>query len=136
MATQLSNYDSLLLQFKPRPIRSERDHARALRQIDTIMRRGPKLPRAESELVEVLATLIENYESISHPTPKVSPADRLAHLIDARGLTNAEVAVATGIPRSTITNVINGRRKLSTANVARLADYFDVPAGDFIESPA
>jgi len=132
MATKLSNYDSLLLQFKPRPIHNERDHARALRQIDTIMRRGPKLPRAESELVEVLATLIENYESVAHPTPQVSPADRLAHLIVARGLTNAEVAAATGIPRSTITNVITGRRKLSTANVARLADYFDVPAGDFI----
>ncbi len=135
MATKLSTYDSLLLEFKPRPIRNERDHARALRQIDTIMLRGPKLPRAESELVEVLATLIENYELAIHPTPQVSPADRLAHLIDARGITNAEVAAATGIPRSTITNVIAGRRKLSTANVARLANYFDVPAGDFIESP-
>jgi len=136
MATKLSNYDSLLLEYKPRPIRNERDHARALRQIDKIMRRGPKLPRAESELVEVLATLIENYESVAQPTPQVSPADRLAHLIDARGVTNAEVAAATGIPRSTITNVIAGRRKLSTANVARLANYFDVPAGDFIEAPA
>lgn len=136
MATKLSNYDSLLLEYKPRPIRNERDHARALRQIDKIMRRGPKLPRAESELVEVLATLIENYESVAQPTPQVSPADRLAHLIDARGVTNAEVAAATGIPRSTITNVIAGRRKLSTANVARLANYFDVPAGDFIESSA
>ena len=136
MATKLSTYDSLLLEFKPRPIRNERDHARALQQIDTIMRRGPKLPRAESELVEVLATLIENYESAAHPTPQVAPADRLAHLIDATGITNAEVAAATGIPRSTITNVIAGRRKLSTANVALLARYFDVPAGDFIESPA
>jgi antitoxin component HigA of HigAB toxin-antitoxin module len=45
MATKLSNYDSLLLEYKPRPIRNERDHTRALRQIDKIMRRGPKLPR-------------------------------------------------------------------------------------------
>jgi HTH-type transcriptional regulator/antitoxin HigA len=136
MATKLSNYDSLLLEFKPRPILNKRDHARALRQIDTIMRRGPKLPRAESELVEVLAALIENCELFTHPGPQASPADRLAHLIDARGITNAELAAATGISRSTITNVIANRRKFSTANVARLANYFEVPAGDFIESPA
>lgn len=135
MTTKLSDYDSLLLEFKPRPIHNERDHARALSQVDKIMRRGPKLPRAESELVEVLATLIENYEAITHPTPQVSPAARLAHLIEARGITKADLAAATGIPRSTITNVIAGRRKLSTANVARLASYFNVATGDFIESP-
>ena len=135
MATKLSDYDTLLLEFKPRPIRTERDHARALRQIDKIMRRGPKLPRAESDLVEVLATLIENYEAVRHPTPQVSPADRLAHLIDTRGVMKAELAAATGIPRSTITNVIAGRRKLSTANVARLASYFNVASDEFIESP-
>jgi len=42
------------------------------------------------------------------------------------------VACATGIPRATITNVINGRCNLGTASIAKLAAYFQVSAGDFI----
>jgi HTH-type transcriptional regulator/antitoxin HigA len=135
MASQLSAYDNLLLEYKPRPIRNQRDHARALRHIDRIMRKGPHLPRAESELVEVLATLIQNYESAEFPTPRVSPAEKLAHLIEVHGVTKAEVAAATGIPRSTITNVIAGRRQLSTANVGKLAQYFNVSPAEFISMP-
>lgn len=65
--TTASAYETLLLEIKPRPIRSARDHARALRQIDGIMRRGPRLARAESEIVEVLATLIDQYEEQNPP---------------------------------------------------------------------
>lgn len=63
------SYDELLLKFKPRPIRNARDHARVLRQVDEIMRLGPQLPKAASEIVEVLSTLIEDYESTEFPMP-------------------------------------------------------------------
>lgn len=130
MAT-LTSYQSLLLDYEPRPIRSEGAYRKALRRVEKLMR--PRLSRDESELVEVLATLIEQYESREHPTPKSPPREMLAHLMDARGVTQAEVARAAGIPRSTLSAVLAGRRKLSTANIAALAEFFHVSPSAFME---
>jgi plasmid maintenance system antidote protein VapI len=61
-----------------------------------------------------------------------SPAEMLALLLDARGVSNAAVARETGIPRSVITDILAGRRSVSTANVARLAKYFHLSPAVFI----
>ena len=133
MVTKLSAYDSLLLEYKPRPIRTPREHRHALQQVEQLIREhGPHPPRAEGELIAVLSTLIESYEVDQFPRRKRSPAETLAHLIDAKQVTKAEVAQATGIPRSTITNVLSGRRQISKDNISRLAQYFCVDPGVFL----
>lgn len=128
----ITEYQTLLLDFTPRPIRTETEYRRAMRQIDRLMK-AEKLSRAESQLLELLATLAEQYESSEYPTPKVSQADLLSHLVDARGVNQAEVARATGVPRSVLTNVLKGRRGISQANIDRLARYFHVSPAAFIE---
>ncbi len=128
----MTTYQTLLLDFTPRPIRTDREYKRTMRRISRLMKK-PKLSRAESELLELLATLAEQYESIEHPTPRASQPDLLAHLIDAQGVCQAEVARRSGVPRSIITNVLHGRRKLSQANIVRLARYFHVSPVEFIE---
>jgi len=133
MVTTLSTYDLLLLEYKPRPIRTQPEHRRALQQVEQLIRQhGPHPPRAEGELIAVLSTLIESYEVDQFPRRKPSPAETLAHLIDAKQVTKAEVARATGIPRSTITNVLSGRRQISKDNVSKLARYFSVDPGVFL----
>jgi HTH-type transcriptional regulator/antitoxin HigA len=117
-------YDDLLLEYKPRPIRSEADCRRSVRALERLMTARPS--RAESELIEVLATLIEQYESRRYPTPRVAPRKVLEHLMESRGVSRAALARATGIPRSTVTNVLSGRRELSKANIRGLATYFRV----------
>ena len=67
----LTDYQSLLLDYEPRPIRGEAAYRKALRHMEKLIR--PHLSRAESELAEVLATLIEQYECREHPTPKAPP---------------------------------------------------------------
>ncbi len=104
-----------------------------MRQIDRLMK-ADRLSRAESQLLELLATLVEQYESCEYPTPKVSQADLLSHLIDAKGRSQAEIARQTGVPRSVLTNVLKGRRGISQANIDRLARYFHVSPAAFIES--
>jgi HTH-type transcriptional regulator/antitoxin HigA len=102
-------YDDLLLEYKPRPIRSESGCRRARSALESLMKPHPS--RAESELIEVLATLIEQYESSRHPTPKLPPRKILLHLMQARGVSRAALARATGIPPSTVTNVLAGKRE-------------------------
>ena len=118
-------YETLLLDYRPRPIRSKAAYSQALRQVEQLMSR-PSLGRAESEMVELLSMLIEQYESMDHPTPKSTPAKVLEHLIELRGITQAQLARDTAIPRSVITNVLAGRRAISKANAVKLAKYFGV----------
>ena len=133
MLTKLSSYDSLLLEYKPRPIRNAREHRRALEQVAELIRQhGPHPPRAEGELIAVLSTLIETNEVDQFPRHKPSPAETLAHLIDAKQVTKADVARAAGIPRSAITNVLAGRRQISKDNVSKLARYFCVDPTVFL----
>ena len=92
---------------------------------------NPNLGKAESEYVELLATLIEHYESQEHPTPKVSPANLLAHLMAERGMTQAAVARETHISRGTLSNVLAGRRELSKDNIVKLSQFFGVGVGSW-----
>ena len=124
-------YQELLLEFTPRPISSKTHYERVMKQIDGLMKRR-RLGRAEDDLLTLLSTLVVQYESKAHPAPKIPPGEMLAHLIEARGISKAQVARDTGIAQSTITNVINGSRGLSTANVATLASYFSVSSAAFI----
>ena len=129
----ITEYQSLLLDFTPRPIHAEGEYRRAMRQIDRLMKME-KLSRAESQLLELLATLVEEYESDEYPTPKVSQPELLAHLIDAKGVSQAEVARETGLPTSVINNVLKGRRGISQTNIVRLARYFRVSPAVFLEN--
>jgi HTH-type transcriptional regulator/antitoxin HigA len=126
----MTTYQSLLLDFTPRPIRTAREYRRALSFIEQHMRPHP--PKAESELLELLSTLVMDYESRTFPAGDVSAGEMLAHLIDARGVTKAEVARVTGIPRATITSAISGHRGISKAVAVALANYFHVSPAVFL----
>ncbi len=126
----LTAYQLLLLDFTPRPIRSAREHRRALSFIERPMQ--PQPPKPEAELLELLSTLVADFESRTYPEAQVSPGEMLAHLIAARGVTKAEVARSTGIPRATITSAVAGNRGISKANAVKLASYFRVGPAVFL----
>lgn len=125
-------YETLLQEFVPRPISSQRGYQRTLKQIDGLIRKA-KRSRAEDDLLELLATLVEQYEiRQGHTTPELSPRDRLAGLIEARQLTQTELSRASQVPRTTINEILAGRRSISKANALRLANYFGMRAEEFI----
>jgi HTH-type transcriptional regulator/antitoxin HigA len=59
----------------------------------------------------------------------------LLHLIEAKGSTQAELARQTGVSRSTISEVLKGKRSISVEIAFRLADYFHVEPTLFLERP-
>jgi HTH-type transcriptional regulator / antitoxin HigA len=131
MTEKAPSYADLLVQIEPRPIRSKAALEKSYKLIDRLMSK-PALSRAESEMLELLSVLVEQYESREDPTPQVSAAEMLEHLIESRGITNATLAAQTNIPRSTVTDILAGRRRISLGNVRKLADYFHVPASVFV----
>ncbi len=113
-----------------RPIRTEDELDRAIEVIDSLLDRDDLGP-GEADYLDVLSDLVERYETEHHPFEDVSDADMLAHLIEAKGVTQAEVARGAKIAVSTISEVLTGKRTLSRTHIGKLARYFGVDPGVF-----
>lgn len=127
----VAGYRQLLTKYAPQPIRSQKDYKQALAQLEELM--VPHPSAASSLLIEMLATLIEKYESRQFPTPEIAPAEMLAKLLKTKGVTSAEVAKKTGIPTATISNVLANRRGISKQNALRLGEYFGLSPIVFLD---
>lgn len=130
-----TNYPDLLSQAQPQIIGDKVTHQRALRSVDLLMQKS-RITKAERKLLELQAKLIDDYEETLYPTPHVTPAAMLEHLIGAKEASQAEVARQTGISRSTISEVLNGKRTISVENAFLLADYFCVDPSLFLTRPS
>ena len=117
-----TEYRQLLTEYAPQPIRSQKAYEHALAALEELM--VPRPNAARSLLIEVLATLIEKYESREYPTPEVAPVEMLAKLLATKGVKLADVARATGIPTATLSNVLARRRGISKQNAFKLGEYF------------
>jgi HTH-type transcriptional regulator / antitoxin HigA len=66
----------------------------------------------------------------------VSGIDALRHLVESSGKTWATVAAEAGLPESTLSEVLLGRRRLNSRHIGILARYFRFDPGIFIDLPA
>jgi HTH-type transcriptional regulator/antitoxin HigA len=119
-------YFELVRSFPLRPLRSDEELDRAVAVIDALLGQASR-DEGEDDYLDVLSDLVEKYESTHHPIPPASDAEVLRFLItDAKGVSQAQVADETGIPQSTISEVLSGKRGLSRRNIGVLARYFHV----------
>ena len=118
-------YLELIHRFLLRPIRSEEELDRAMEVVDELIDRD-KLEPSERDYLDVLSDLTERYESETHPIEPVSDAVMLAHLIEAKNVTQADVAREARIAESTISEVLAGKRMLNRFHISKLSRYFNV----------
>jgi HTH-type transcriptional regulator/antitoxin HigA len=124
-AAKHDDYLELLTTFPPRVIRSEAELKRAYETIETLMR-ARSLSRAQRDYLELLSMLVTRREAERDPFPNVSQAQMLSHFMEAKGVTQAQLARETGITAATLSSVRAGRRALSKANIRKLSEYFHV----------
>ncbi len=117
--------------FPLHPIRTDQDLARAKAIIAELIHRDD-LDAAEEDYLDVLGDLVWKYESEAHPFPTVSGEAMLRHLIEARDVTQVEVARGAGIAEPTISAILAGRRALNRDHIAALAKYFEVSPALFV----
>jgi HTH-type transcriptional regulator/antitoxin HigA len=130
-AKPVDGYFELVRQLPLRVLRRDADLDRAVAMIDELIDRE-KLDPGEQDYLDALSTFVEKYEAERFPTPAVGGAAMLRHLMDARGVGQAELARDTGIAESTVSEVLSGKRRLSRGHVGKLARYFAVDQGVFV----
>jgi HTH-type transcriptional regulator/antitoxin HigA len=127
-------YLALVRRFPLRPIRSEAENEAALAFLESLGERQVERPLEpeEHDYIAVLAKLIEDYETTRYPHQPVTGPAMLAHLIEARGLTQAQFAAETGVSESMVSELVRGARPLGRRQIRIFANYFGVDTRLFL----
>jgi HTH-type transcriptional regulator/antitoxin HigA len=100
-----------------RPIKTPVDHRAALEQIERLMDARPGTPAGDR--LDILTTLVEQYESRNEPIEPPDPIDALRYHIESRGLTRRDLEPMIG-SRARVAEVLNRRRALTIEMIRRL----------------
>jgi HTH-type transcriptional regulator/antitoxin HigA len=119
------DYLDLVKRFPLVSIKSDRELEAAIDVIDQLLAEG-QLRSGQEMYLDALSDLVGTYEDEHHRIEPASDADMLRHLLDARDASQADLHRATGIAKSTISEVLAGRRPFSRQMIRKLAKYFDV----------
>jgi HTH-type transcriptional regulator/antitoxin HigA len=108
-----------------KPIRTEADHAAALAEVELLW--GAKDGTPEGDRLDVLATLIDSYESIAYPMDPPDPIDAIQFRMDQMGLSRKDLEPFIGT-RARVTEVLNRKRSLSIDMIRRLHEGLGISA--------
>lgn len=125
-----SSYLRLIEQHPLRSIRSDRALASAQRMIDALLKRP--LDAGEEEYLDSLSDLVAQYEADRFEISNTSDADLLRFLMENKEVTQQEVSARTGIAKSTLSEILSGKRAISKRHIPKLAAYFHVGPGVFV----
>jgi HTH-type transcriptional regulator / antitoxin HigA len=108
-----------------RPIHTDADHAAALKEIERLWNAADGSP--EADRLEVLAILVEDYESRRWPVPQATPVEILHYAISDMGRSQADLAALIG-SRSRASEILNGKRRLTMDQAHKISTAWHIPA--------
>lgn len=119
------SYLDLIQKFPLASIKTKEQLDEAQVVMDTLLAKG-KLLKGEDMYLEALSDLVASYEDQHFPIEYASDADMLHHLMEAKEVTQAELHRETGVAKSTISEVLAGKKSFSRQMIRTFADYFNV----------
>jgi HTH-type transcriptional regulator / antitoxin HigA len=126
-----SEYAALLSSTLPAVIRSEAENQRYLALLEELDSKGNKMTAAERRMTELLTLLIEDFEEKHYSFKAASPVDVLKELMLANNLKQKDMLDVLGTP-SIVSEVLHGKRQLTTEHIRRLGRRFRVSPEVFI----
>jgi HTH-type transcriptional regulator / antitoxin HigA len=122
------NRDSYLervLAFPLSSIRSDEHLEAAQHVIDRLLAAG-ELDPGEALYLDALSDLVAVYEDEHHAIEPATDAEMLEHLLEAKGVSQSTLSQETGIAKSSISEVLAGKKPFSRQMIRKLAEHFQV----------
>ncbi len=125
-------YASLLVDYLPGVIRTEEENDNAVEFAGALMKKGDRRSPEETRLLDLIVTLIEDFEDRAYPMGETSnPQVALRELMREHELKQTDVLDIFG-SQGVVSQVLNGKREISKAQARRLAKRFRLPVDIFI----
>ena len=114
-----------------KPIRTKKDYEHAMKEIENLW--GAKLGTPEGDRLDVLATLVDVYESEHDPIDSPDPIEAIQFRMEQLGLTRKDLEPFIG-SRARVAEVMNRKRGLSIEMIRRLNEGLGI-SGDILIRP-
>ncbi|HNR55954.1 MAG TPA: transcriptional regulator [Flavobacteriales bacterium] len=116
---------------KVKPIRTKKEHKEALLRVQELLDLDPEEGTAQSDELELLAMVVEEYEDAHHPVPPPDPIEAIKFRMDQMGLTDKDLDKLLG-SRQRRSEIFNRKRKLSLGMIRTLHKQLKIPAETLI----
>lgn len=126
-------YGSLLVEYQPGVIKTEKENERALEIAGRLMKKNEndRSPE-ETRLLDLLVALIEDFEEKTYPMGETSnPSLALRELMREHELKQKDILDIFGT-QGVVSQVLNGKREISKSQARRLSERFRLPIDIFI----
>jgi HTH-type transcriptional regulator / antitoxin HigA len=132
-ASATLDYPSLLYRNPPTVIHSKAEYEHRRRELQRVLRsKGENLTVAEQRYVELLAVLIEDYETSAFPLAQRSaPLDALRELMAVNGLKQADL-LDVFVHKSVVSSVLSGKRRMTVEQIRKLGRKFHISPAVFL----
>lgn len=126
-------HDSYMTLVKRHPLTSisndrELDAAQAV--IDSLLRED--LDDGRRAYLDALSDLVIVYEQEHHAVAPLPPHELLAHMLQERGMSQADLARAAGLAKATVSDLATGKRPFTVNQMHAVANIFGLPGAVFL----
>jgi len=125
MTAVRSEYASLSTSTLPSVIASEAENDRYISVLEELDRKGSRMSASERRMAQLLTLLIENFEEKHYAFEAASAIDVLHELMLANNLKQKDLVDIFATP-SIVSEVLRGKRQLTTEHIRRLSRRFHV----------
>ncbi|EYS98164.1 hypothetical protein CF68_22370 [Cupriavidus sp. SK-4] len=112
-------------------IKSDEQYRDYLEQLHLLMRQHPERGSADAERLELLAVLIDDYESHRYPVEAPDPVDAILFRMQERGLKQSDLVPYFGT-RSRVSEVLGRKRPLTVPMIRALSIGLGISADTLI----
>lgn len=105
-------------------IRNDADLATALQRVETLW--GAEIGSSSGDELDVLITLVRDYESRHHRMDPPTPIEAIRGLMDRRGVANSDLFPIFG-SEAKLSEFLAGKKPLSKAQVKALHIAYGIP---------
>jgi HTH-type transcriptional regulator / antitoxin HigA len=123
-------YIQLLQKFPPRTITNDQQLEATQEVIDSLLDRAELTPE-ESDYLNVLGTLVFDYEQKNETITDIYGVELLKVLIAERNLRQKDL-IPVFKTESIISDILNGKRQLTVRHIQELAQFFNLSPAVFL----
>jgi HTH-type transcriptional regulator/antitoxin HigA len=132
LKTPSSYYLQLINTFPPRPINNEAQLLATQDQIDAIIDRQ-NITQDDKDYLEVLGTLVYDYEQKHEPMPVLEGIELLKALMSEENLRPCDL-LSIFEDESSVMEILEKRQEMTAKQVQKLGDFFQISPIRFLAS--
>jgi HTH-type transcriptional regulator/antitoxin HigA len=123
-------YSQLLGKFQPKIIKNIEEYNEASCILLELMTRPERSPE-ETELLQLIAVIIQEFDKKQEQPEPASPQEVLLHLMEERNFKQVDLVGKIG-SKGVVSEIVNGKRSISKSQAKTLAEIFHVSSSVFI----